>query len=298
MKLSIIIINYNTTQLLKSCLESLFNNYKKEFNKGIYEVVVVDNASSDRSITKVRKWFPEVKLIFNKSNLGFAKANNLAIKKTTGEYILFLNPDTLVNPNTLNTCLEYLNNHEDVGIVGCKVILANGDLDHACHRGFPTPWRALTYFSGLSKLLPYSKFFNGYHLGYRDMDKIHQIDSVAGAFLMIPRIVGDKLNWFDEDYFWYGEDLDLCFRVKQAGYQVVYIPSVSIIHHKGAASGIKKHSQAVTTADLATRQLATQAHFSVMRIFYKKHYQNIYPRWLTNLVLTGIDLIEKFTSHK
>lgn len=295
MKLSIVIVNYNTKKLLIDCLSSLFNGYRRQFNQKSFEVIVVDNDSHDGSVAMLKKEFPDTHIVSKKVNIGFSKANNLAISQAKGDYLLFLNPDTIVYRKTLTRLTKYLLQHEEVGIVTCKVILPNGRLDDASHRGFPTPWRALTHFTGLGSFFPYSTFFNGYHLGYRHLEKIHEIDACVGAFMMIKRKVGEKVGWFDEDYFWYGEDLDLCFKVKSAGFKVMFIPDVSIMHYKGAASGIKKHSQKMSAADYNTRRQATKARFDVMRIFYTKHYLHTYPRWLTSLVMWGITLKQKLT---
>lgn len=294
MKLSIIIVNFNTIVLLQDCLDSLYQNYQKELQSGQFEIIVIDNASS-QSVSSNLKKYANLKLIVNKTNVGFAKANNLGIKRSSGEYILLLNPDTIVYADTLTRVLTYINSHPNVGIVTCKVTLPDGSVDDASHRGFPTPWRALMHFSGLGQVFKTSEFFNGYHLGYKDLDKMHEIDACAGAFLMLRRSVGEKVNWLDEDYFWYGDDLDLCYRVKQAGYKIVFIPDVSIMHYKGAASGIKKHSLHVSRASGETKKLATQARFEVMRIFYRKHYQKMYPGWLTRLVFLGINIKQKIT---
>ena len=295
MKLSIIIVSFNTKELLKDCLMSLVTHYQSQFTQNQFEIIVVDNASNDGTQSEIKKRFQGVCLIENRKNLGFAKANNLGVKESKGEIVLFLNPDTKVPENTLSVMTEYLKVNPKVGIATCKVVLADGSIDDASHRGFPTPWRAMTHFIGLSRLFPRSQLFNGYHLGYQNMDTIHEIDSCVGAFLMIKRSVGDKLRWFDEDYFWYGDDLDLCYRAKQAGYQVTDVPTVSITHYKGAASGLKKHSEHLSYADNETKRLATRSRFEVMRIFYHKHYLHLYPKWLTGLVFLGISLKQKFT---
>lgn len=295
MNLSIIIVSFNTKDLVLGCLKSIYVGYAGDFAKKQFEVIVIDNASKDGTVTQVKKEFPQVKLLITQENLGFAKANNKGVEIAKGDTILFLNPDTKVPENTLTLVLKYLNDNSQVGIATCKVVMANGELDDACHRGFPTPWRALTYFTGLAKLFPNSLLFNGYHLGYQNMDEIHEIDSCVGAFLMIKREVGEKLGWFDEDYFWYGDDLDLCYRAKQIGFKVMFVPTVSMVHFKGAASGLKKHSEHLSQADSETKKLATYARFEVMRIFYRKHYLNIYPKWLTGLVFLGITVKQKLT---
>lgn len=290
MKLSLIIVSFNTRELLKDCLTSVYSAYKRYIQKGKYEVLVVDNSSNDGTWTMLKREFPQVHSFKMKSNTGFAKANNYAVKKAKGDYILFLNPDTFVYAKTLPRLIEYLDNNPQVGIATCKVLLPNGHIDDASHRGFPTPWRALTHFLGLGRLVPFSLFLNGYHLGFRDTTKIHEIDACAGAFLFMRRDVGVKVKWFDEDYFWYGEDLDLCYKVKQEGFKIMYVPEVSIFHYKGASSGFKKHSQHLSNLDSKTKKRIRQSRFEVMKIFYKKHYQNRYPTWLTKLVFLGIDL--------
>lgn len=295
MRLSIIIINFNTKSVISDCLDSLQQNYEKEIKQGSFEVIVVDNASVDGSVSYLKKKYAWVKYIVNKENVGFSKANNAAITQSKGELILLLNPDTCVPNGVFNEMISYMEKNQSVGVSTCKVILKNGKLDDASHRGFPTPLRALFHFIGLAQLFSHSTFFNGYHLGYQNMDKIHEIDACAGAFLLIRRIVGDRVGWLDEDYFWYGEDLDLCFKVKELGYKVMYVPTVSIIHVKGAASGIKKHSKNLTTIDAITKQKIVKARFDVMRIFYKKHYAHLYPGWMTNLVLLGIGIKQKLT---
>lgn len=298
MKLSILIVSFNTKELLDQCLSSLFKNYGRDFREHRFEVVVIDNASSDDSVQMIRKNFPRVKLIINKENTGFARANNKAVKKACGSFVLYLNPDTIVPQYTLKRMLAYMENNPRVGIATSKVILPNGEIDDASHRGFPTPWRALTHFSGLGRLFPWTFTFNGYHLGFRQMTQIHEIDACVGAFLLLRKDVGTTVNFFDEDYFWYGEDIDLCYRVKMLGFKVMYVPDVYITHYKGAASGIKRHTQSITKADKSTRMRATRARFEVMRIFYRKHYLSLYPKWITQFVFWGIDWIERIISIK
>lgn len=295
--LSIIIVNFNTKEMLRDCLRSIWDAYSLELKTKQYGVLVVDNGSNDGSVDMIKNEFPGVKLLQNRKNLGFGAANNLAVKKSQGSYILFLNPDTKVEKNTLPYMLKFMEKQNEVGVATCKVILPDGTLDDACHRGFPTPWRALCHFSGLGNLFPHSQLFNGYHLGYRNLDKPHEIDACAGAFLLIRREIGAEVSWFDEDYFWYGEDLDLCYRVKQRNYKIMFVPDVSILHYKGAASGIKKHSAYLSKIDVQTKRKITRARFDVMRIFYKKHYAQIYPAWLTSLVFAGIGVKQKMTER-
>ena len=294
-ELSIIIVNFNTYRFLHFCLDSIYHG---NLPVSLYEIIVVDNASADDSVNSLRKNYPQVKLIANRQNLGFAHANNQGIKKANGNLLLLLNPDTVVPKNTLRRMFEFVKKEKKTGIATCKVELPSGKLDDACHRGFPTPWRAFCQFSGLTAIFPQSQFFNGYHLGYKNMDKVHQIDSCVGAFMLMKREVIAGVGDLDEDYFWYGEDLDFCYRAKRYGWQVVYVPDVKILHYKGVAAGIKKHSLSISTADKKVQLLATKSRFEVMRIFYDKHYKEVYPSWLTALVLIGINLKKKMSLMK
>src|SRR3989344_6435004 len=294
-EVSIIIVNFNTWEVISECLTSLFQNYASELRTGKFEVIVVDNASTDDSVHEIKHKFPMVHLIQNQENVGFARANNQGIRISQGVYVLLLNPDTVVPKNVITQVVDYMERQSQVGVATARLELTNGQLDDASHRGFPTPWRSLTHFSGLGKLFSHSTWLNGYHLGYKNLDKIHEIDACVGAFMCIRRSVGETLNWLDEQYFWYGEDLDFCYRVKQTGYQVVYIPTLPVIHHKGVASGIKKHSQQLSKADRETKLRATRARFAVMRIFYRKFYTKKYPAWVRYLVLVGVWLKEQIT---
>ena len=297
--LSIIIVNYNTKDFLKKCLESLYSSIAG--SSLLVEIIIVDNGSTDGSlqfINSLKEKDLNLKIIDNKSNLGFAKANNLAIKKSSGRYVLFLNPDTIVQKETLKTMVKFMDKNQKVGASTCRVELTDGRLDQACHRGFPTVWNSFCYFSGLEKIFPKSKIFAGYSLTYLPLDKTHEIDAGCGAFLIVRQPVGETIGWFDEDYFWYGEDLDFCYRLKQKGWQVMFVPTTKIIHWKGAASGILKHSQKVSSASKETKIKAAKASVKVMRIFFQKHYQDKYPKIVYWLVMLGIKLLEKIRLSK
>ncbi len=298
--LSIIIVSYNTKDFLKKCLESLYSSIAGSSSLSV-EIIIADNGSSDDSlqfINSLKEKDLNLKIIDNKSNLGFAKANNLAIKKSSGRYVLFLNPDTVVQKETLKTMVEFMDKNPKVGASTCRVELTDGRLDQACHRGFPTAWNSFCYFSGLEKIFPKSKIFAGYSLTYLPLDKIHEIDAGCGAFLIVKQPAGEAIGWFDEDYFWYGEDLDFCYRLKQKDWQVMFVPTTKIIHWKGAASGILKHSQKVSSASKETKIKATKASVKVMRIFFQKHCRNKYPKIVYWLVMLGIKLLEKIRLSK
>ena len=274
-KLSIVILNYNSGNFLTECLRSL--------EKGVnLDIWIVDNGSTDESISLARKNFPGIHYILGKENLGFSKGNNLALRKIRNEYILMLNPDTEVFPDTLNYMTAFMQNNQDVGAATCKVELSNGKLDPASHRGFPTPLASFLYY--------FLKNDSLYHLSSRDMRKDHEVDAISGSFFLTRKSVLDKVGLFDEDYFMYAEDLDLCFRIKKAGYKIMYIPAVKIIHHKGVASGLKSHSQKITTATYDSRLKAFNAFYETMKIFYKKNLEKSYPFFINWLVYLAIDL--------
>lgn len=290
--LSIIIISYNTAELLDECLESVEKFKPKKYS---YEVIVVDNASSDNSVEMVKKNHKSVHVIENKENFGFSKANNIGIKNSQGKYILFLNSDTVMHEHTLDTVLDFMESNKKTGAATCKVVMLNGKIDDASHRGFPTPWNAIAHFTYLSKIFPKSKIFSGYQMGWEDLTKIHKIDVLAGAFMMVRKEAGEEVGWWDEDYFWYGEDIDFCYNLKQKGWEIYYLPQVSILHYKGASGGIKKETLGISKASEETKIRATKARFNAMRIFYRKHYTKKYPSFLTWLVLKGVSIKEFIT---
>lgn len=284
--LSIIVLSFNTKELLWECLVSIRENAPSDLN---LEVIVVDNASIDGSADAVRSEFPKITLIANKENVGYTKGNNMAIKKAKGRYVLFLNADTVVHKNTLEAMVDFMDAYRDAGTATCRVELPNGKLDDSCHRGFPTPWRAFCHFFGFSRIFPRSRIFAGYSMGWKDLSKTHRIDSCSGAFMIVRRIAGEAISWWDEDFFWYGDDLDFCYRLKEKNWKVYFVPTVKILHYKGVSGGIKNISQHLTRATRQTRLRATKARFEAMKIFYKKHYMNKYPKPITWLVMQGIE---------
>jgi len=271
MDLSVIVVNYNTRDLLNQLLASIYR-YKVKCN---FEVIVVDNGSKDGSSEMVHRNFSQVRLITNFTNLGFAGANNQGIRNCTGRYVLLLNSDTIVFQDTLDTMVDFLDSNPEVGAAGCKVVLPDGKLDLACRRSFPTPLNSLHHALGLAKLFPRSPRFAKYNLSYLDEDESYPVDSLVGAFMMVRREVIDQVGLLDESFFMYGEDIDWCYRIKQAGWEIYYYPKTSIIHYKGASS----------------RKVKTRMIYEFHRamvIFYQKHYaskNNFLVNWL---VLVGI----------
>jgi GT2 family glycosyltransferase len=251
---------------------------------------VVDNASEPASVEQLDAVSSAVTLIRSPINVGFSTANNVGIRAATGRYLLFLNPDTVVHDGTLKRMIEFMDSQPDVGASTCYVRLPDGSLDDAAHRGFPTPWNALCQFSGLSKLFPRSRLFSGYSLGWQDLHRVHDIEALAGCFMLVRRCAGEQAGWWDEDYFFYGEDLDFCYTLNELSWRISFVPDCSILHFKGMSSGIKKVSRNRSTAGRVTREIATRARFSAMKIFYEKHYATRYPWPLRALVLAGIAL--------
>jgi len=232
MTLSIIIVNYNVRYFLEQALHSIF----VAIEDLEAEVFVVDNASSDGSVEIVKSKFSNVKLIENQENVGFSAANNQAIKLASGKYILLLNPDTLVEEDTFNRCIRFMEEKLDAGAMGVKMIDGSGRFLPESKRGFPKPMVAFYKTFGLSKLFPKSKVFNEYHLGYLDEDKIWEIDVLAGAFMFIRKTALDKVGLLDEAFFMYGEDIDLSYRIQKGGYKNYYFPYTTIIHYKGEST--------------------------------------------------------------
>lgn len=282
--LSIVIVNYNTRALLEKCLLSV----GRSGGLSDYEIFVVDNASTDGSSLMVEKRFPQVAIIKNSENLGFSKANNLAISKTKGRYILLLNPDTLVEKNTLSEMISFMDRNPEAGVATCRVELPSGRLDRDCRRSFPTPWVSFTHFSHLSKIFPKSKIFGRYQMTYKNEDKVEEIDSCVGAFMIVRSEAQKEVGLLDENFFFYGEDLDWCFRFKEKGWKILYNPKVKIIHYKGASSGMKKTSKDVTSATREAKRKALVASTEAMEVFYRKHYLKKYPKIVSFLIFGAV----------
>lgn len=273
MKLSIIIVNYNVQFFLENCLNSVIDSIK-----GIEaEVFVVDNNSVDGSVEMVKTKFPSVKCIANNENLGFSKANNQAIKLAKGEYILLLNPDTVLEENTLKTCCDFLDSHPDGGGLGVKMLDGKGNFLPESKRGLPRPSVAFYKIFGLSTLFPKSKRFSQYHLGHLSKDKNHEVDVLSGAFMMLRKSVLDQIGLLDENFFMYGEDIDLSYRITQANYKNYYLADTSIIHYKGEST--KKSSINYVFV-----------FYRAMAIFAKKHFSSKNAKTFGTLINLAIYL--------
>ncbi len=270
-RISIVIVNFNAARLLRNCLESVYAGA----NGVPFEIWVVDNDSRDESVALVRSLFPSVRVIANPSNVGFSRANNLAIAQTRSEYVLLLNPDTVVVADAIEQVMQYMESHPDVGIAGCKVLNRDGTLQVACRRSIPTPAVAFFRLTGLSRIFPRSTTLARYNLTYLDPDQTCEVGAVSGAFLMIRRRTAEDIGLLDERFFMYGEELDWCLRAQQAGWKVMYYPGATIIHHRG---GCTKHNG----------RRAAFEFYRAMYLFHRKHYAASRSPVVNAAVYTGI----------
>jgi GT2 family glycosyltransferase len=312
--LAIIVVNYNTRDLLAACLNSVYASRCEH----AYHVIVVDNRSTDGSAAMVAERFPQATLIASDRNGGFGYANNLALRylasqrdcpagKAMGDrltasgprhsaqppgeipaagsshfrfpcdYVLFLNPDTVLSVDALQVTVDFREEHPKAAVVGPKVVKPDGTLDLACRRSFPTPASGLFKLAGLSRLFPKSRTLARYNMTYLGDDETAEVDSVMGAYMLVRARALAEAGLFDERFFMYGEDLDLAFRLKERGWKVFYYPAIEVLHHKGAAS--RKQSER-----------SIREFYRAMHVFYRKHYagKNIGP--INAVVSLGITL--------
>lgn len=270
--ISVIIVNYNVRDFLHQALVSL-----QKALRGIRsEILVVDNASDDDSAGMIRQRFPHVRLIVNSSNLGFAKANNIALSRARGRFLLLINPDTLVQEDTIKVMLKFFRTHPECGLAGCKILNPDGSFQSSCRRGFPTPWVALTRMFGLSRLFPATKLFGKYNLTYLSVDETYPVDAVSGSFMMVRKEAVKHVGGLDEDFFMYGEDIDWCYRIRRAGWQVYYVHTTQIIHYKGESTKRSNLDEIKT-------------FYKAMHLFVKKHFR--YPSFFSLILRSSIALV-------
>lgn len=280
MDLSVIILNYNTKNLLHDCLQSVLAS------TGTYQIetIVSDNGSKDGSVEMLKSKFPQVRLLENNANLGFSKGNNVAIKLAQGRHILLLNSDTVVQPDAFAKMIAKADSDSQIGALGPKILLTNGELDPSARRNFPNPTNAFLRLFGMKR-------FSNYNIT-GPIDQEMEVEAIMGACMLVPRPVLEKVGVLDEEFFFYGEDLDWCYRIKEAGYKIVYYPAAQILHLKSASS----------------RNIPfkiVRVAYAAMKIFYRKHYAPKYPVLFNWLVYAGINLrmylvmlINIFRRHK
>jgi GT2 family glycosyltransferase len=278
MQLSVIIVNYNVKYFLEQCLHSV----QKACRQIESEIIVADNNSTDGSRAYLEDNFPAVQFIWNSDNIGFAKANNLALEKAKGDFVLFLNPDTLLAEDSIEKCMQFFKTHEKMGALGIHMVDGSGNFLKESKRAFPSPLTSLFKLSGLARLFPRSKIFARYHLGHLPEKENHEVDVLAGAFMMMPKKILDKIGNFDERFFMYGEDVDLSYRVQEAGYKNYYFAESSIIHFKGEST--KRGSLNYV-----------RLFYKAMSLFVKKHYSGSKAGFFIFFIQTAI-IIRAFFS--
>ncbi len=275
MKLSIIFVLYNARDVIETALDAVYASLVN-FD---YEVIIVDNKSPDDSVNFIREKYlsqdgiaQKTKLILNPQNDGFGIGNNIGMKQATGDYILLLNTDTKLAPDNLQTMINFLESRQDVGAATCKLVMANGEIDKASRRAEPNLLRSFFRLFGLQRLSP--KIFGGYNLMDKNPEQESELEACSGAYLMMPRIAYQKIGGFDERFFMYGEDLDLCRSIREAGYKIWWYPQTACVHYRGQST--KKTSQKMLFA-----------FYDAMWIYYKKWYSKKYWYLLDPIVFLG-----------
>jgi N-acetylglucosaminyl-diphospho-decaprenol L-rhamnosyltransferase len=277
-ELTIVIVNYNTVGHLGNCLDSIFGSRQAVS----YRVWVVDNASTDGSPEMVASRYPQVGLIANRENVGFARANNQVLSRLDGDWALLLNSDTLVTDHVFDKGIAFLRQHAEAGMITCKLVQADGGLDLACRRAFPTAFDGFCRAVGLSSLFPRSPYLARYNLTYLDEDETVEVDAVNGAYMLVRRAAMAEVGLLDESYFMYMEDLDWCYRFRQRGWRIFYVPDGTVIHLKGQSSS--QNSEAMI-----------RAFFDSMVLFCEKHYAAVQSRAGLLATVCGIRAWERAT---
>ncbi len=285
MDLSVIVVNYNTYDYTKACLASAL----AALNGVTGEIILVDNASKDGSIEALCSDFQHegrVQIIKNDENLGFAAANNIGLAQAQGDFLLLLNSDTVVREDTFLKTVGFMRTHPLAGALGGRVLLADGTLDHACKRGFPTPISGVYHTLKLDRLFPNSRLFGQYDLTYVSEFETAEVDCLTGAYMCVRREVYQHTGGLDEDYFMYGEDIDWCWRIVQAGYKIIYYPEAVLTHYKKKSWTGKRNPKVL------------DAFYDSMVIFYNKHYKDTYSPVTGLLVRSGTGILKKIASER
>lgn len=277
MDISFVIVSLNTCDYLENCLESLLTSIGQSLQ---FEIIVVDNGSTDSTIEMLTNGFPQVKILNYETNLGYTKAMNLGLKMCKGDFLVQLNPDVIIYPGTFQKIISYLNQNKDVGICTPKVINSDGSLQKQCHRSFARPWDVISYFLGLDRLFPSSKFFGRYLFTYLPEDQIAHVQAVSGSCMVIRNLVIQDIGYLDEQFFAYQEDTDFCFRANKANWRVVYFPLAMIKHFGGKGGSLVQPYKAISAWH--------KSYF----LYYKKHLAKDYfflVNWFMYLAM-GIKL--------
>lgn len=290
-ELSIIIVHYKTYDLTKQTIDSVH----RESSGFSYEILLVDNHSDDGSIERLARDYADevakerLHIIENKANLGFAKANNIGIRQAQGEYILLLNSDTEISDNAIGKSLIPFRKEERLGALGCRVLLPDGTLDHACKRGFPTPAASLFYFAKLHRLFPKSSVFAAYTAGHLSEYETAEVDCITGAYMLLRREALAEVDNLCEAYFMYGEDIELCYRLRRSGWKILYFSEASILHHKGGSG--KAGNQVKNPKVL-------YEFYHAMKIFYDRNLKDDYPAAVRYGIRAAVDIAYYLAKRK
>jgi len=276
--LEIIIVSYNSLMWLKKTLDSL-NSFYLPHSKYNIIVTVVDNASTDATVSMLQECYPRVNLIKSDKNVGFSAGNNLALRLSKADFIMLLNSDMeLTDKSNVDELIDYLEENKEIGIITPKLLLSNGQIDKACHRGEPSILDVFFYFAGFEKIFPRFNFFTKYHLLYKNFSLIHEVDAVTGACMIMKNEILKEVGYFDEQFFMYSEDMDLCRRFRKKGYKIVFYPNIEIIHHK--------YKSGLLSKDENTKKKISNHFYKSFLLYYDKYYINKYYYKLIRIFLS------------
>lgn len=284
-KVSVIICAYNEKKFVKECLDNLKDSYRN------LEVIVKNNGSTDGTTELIKKEYPWVKYI-DGQNDGLSKGYNIGVNHASGDYYMFLGMDARPEKGSIDYLVKYMEDNPKVGLATLKLVLKDGNIDIDCHRAFPTPLNSIMKFSGLGKLFPKSKFFNGFFLPHLDFETEHEIDHCISHFMFVRKEAYESVGGFDEDYFLWGEDIDFCYRLKiHEGWKIMYLPGKTCLHWKGGAIGIRNTTRHLEQKPLKHRLKMQKMSTQAMTMFMKKHYMDKYPRPLLYLMFFAADMM-------
>ncbi len=272
---SIITVNYNSGYALARMLDSFMDVRRADL-----EMIVIDNASSDDSLERIGDYSSEIKLIKNAGNVGFGAAVNQGFSVGRGKFFLLLNPDAVLRDGSITELERFLEKHDGAGIAGGRVLEDDGTLQLACRRGIPTPWVAFCRLARLGRFFPGSRLFARYNMTYLDEREVNEVDAVSGSFMMLKREVVEELGGFDERFFLYAEDIDICYRAKQAGWKVYYTPDAVIVHSKGVSAS-------------SNPRLATYEFYNTMWTFHEKHFKKKTPFFINIPIYITIKIMKR-----
>jgi GT2 family glycosyltransferase len=285
---SAVIVNFRRYDLLATCLDALMTSSSPPD-----EIVVVDNESDTGRLAEFTARYPAVKVIANETNTGFASACNQGWRASSQPFVLFVNPDVTVQRDCLRECLEAIRSAADIGAVTCRLVLPSGRLDHACHRGIPTPSASLAYMLKLNRLFPRSRLLGRYTMSWLDPLTVHDVEACSGAFMLVRRSVLEEVGGWDERYWFYAEDLDLCLRIGQLGKRIHYLGTATAVHLKGASSRLRERTGVLSLGERATKRKVQAAIIDSHSQFFRQHFAGSTP-WLIGALIRASFAAQRF----